>query len=130
MSKLEVIFRLGLAHSLLIMDHTQRRPRSFFPETNNNAWVEAERGLRPEPATGEFDELWRMAESAKREVLPDWLSDPVTKLARLRNKLLHAGKKDLANEDIVGMILAVDEAIIWLFAPKGVPQSSTTASGH
>jgi hypothetical protein len=54
----------------------------------------------------------------REKVLPDWLSDPVTKLARLRNKLLHAGKKDLANEDIVGIILAVDEAIIWLFAPK------------
>ena len=67
----------------------------------------------------------------REKVLPDWLiSDPVTKLARLRNKLLHAGKKDLANEDIVGIILAVDEAIIWLFAPKGVPQSSTIASGH
>ena len=63
--------------------------------------------------------LSRMAESAKGEVLPDWLSDPVTKLASLRNKLLRAGKKDLSNEDIVGMILAVDEAIIWLFAPRG-----------
>lgn len=290
MSKLEVIFRLGLAHPLLIMDNTQRRARSCFSKTKNDVWVEAERGLRPETATGQFDvlllhverecqpedrddarsyarlvewgiigdaatTLWRfleftreedflqdktvagylaapsktpqdnpvvqtarvevvfdgevlttlpfstvpaiqirwgawdrvceklergqgtppyrsflldayyfatsgdpiravvmgcaawetalrqflssigkknveyknvprlrrMAEVAKGAVLPDWLSKPVTELARLRNKLLHEGKKGLAKEDIVGMILAVDEAIIWLFASSGVP---------
>jgi hypothetical protein len=41
--------------------------------------------------------------------------DPLTKLARLRNKLLHRGEKNFSNEDIVAMMLTVDAALGWLF---------------
>ena len=57
MSKLEVIFRLGLAHPLLIMDETQRRPSSYFSETTNEVWVEVQGGAQSEKASGEFDVL-------------------------------------------------------------------------
>jgi ribosomal protein S7 len=60
-----------------------------------------------------------MAEDAKGNDLPDWMNDAIANVTRLRNKLLHEGKKSLAKQDIVGMILAVDEAIIWLFASPG-----------
>jgi len=44
-------------------------------------------------------------------------AETLPKLAQLRNKLLHEGRKDLAAGDVVDMILAVDAAIIWLFRP-------------
>lgn len=63
--------------------------------------------------------LRKLAEKAKGEALFDSDDNPVAKLARLRNKLLHLGEKNLFQEDIVGMILAVDAAIIWLFDSQG-----------
>jgi hypothetical protein len=63
--------------------------------------------------------LRQLAEEAKGEVLFDSDDNPVARLARLRNRLLHQGKKELVNEDIVGMILAVDAAIMWLFGSQG-----------
>jgi hypothetical protein len=284
MNKLEVIFRLGLAHPLLILDTTERRAWCRFSETKNETWIEVQRGLLPEKASGEFDvillhverecgpedrdearyyavlnewgiikdaatALWRfmeyvregdfmtdqtvagypvvpsetpqdnpvvqtaraevvfdgqvlttlpfttvpaiqiragawdrvceklekgedippyrsflldayyfatsgdpiravvmgsaawetglkqyltsigknvlkknrptltqMAEDAKRDHIPASITGALANLARLRNDLLHEGKKSLTKEDIVGMILAVDEAIIWLYS--------------
>lgn len=61
MSKLEVVFRLGLAHPFLLMDRLNAKSATTtFPETGNTVWIEAPRGgPRPEPATdrGVFDVL-------------------------------------------------------------------------
>jgi hypothetical protein len=74
--------------------------------------------------------LRRLAEQAKGVALFDSGYDPVAALARLRNKLLHAGEKGhLTKEDIVGMLLATDAAIKWLFDSKaGVQQTPPNAS--
>jgi hypothetical protein len=81
------------------------------------AWETALRQFLSSSGTEGLHKLRQVAEHRKGKHLPDWLGDPVTNLAKLRNKLLHEGKKDLVKEDIVGMILAVDEATIWLFEP-------------
>jgi hypothetical protein len=40
MSRLEVIFRLGLAHPFLVMDTLDPRASAHFPQTGNTVWVE------------------------------------------------------------------------------------------
>jgi hypothetical protein len=60
--------------------------------------------------------LTQMAEDAKRDHIPATIATALANLARLRNDMLHEGKKSFSKEDAVGMILAVDEAIIWLYS--------------
>lgn len=68
--------------------------------------------------------LTRLTEQAKGRPIFDWADNPVAKLITLRNDLLHQGKKDLVKEDIVGMILAVDAAIMWIFDPHTTVQKT------
>src|SRR6266849_8945224 len=42
MSRLEVVFRLGLAHPLLFMDSLNARAVARFPDTGNTVWVEVQ----------------------------------------------------------------------------------------
>jgi hypothetical protein len=58
-----------------------------------------------------------IAETTKGTFLLRPFTDALAQLTLTRNKLLHEGKKDMATEDVVEMILAVDESIIWLFGP-------------
>jgi hypothetical protein len=68
--------------------------------------------------------LTRLTEQIKGGPIFDWTDNPVAKLVTLRNDLLHQGKKDLMKEDIVGMVLAVDAAITWIFDPKTTVQKT------
>src|SRR6266566_2765421 len=56
MSKLEVVFGLGLAHSLLIMDNTSRTATALFPDTGNTVHLSIFENFEwPEEGYGAFD---------------------------------------------------------------------------
>jgi hypothetical protein len=42
MSRLKVVFRLGLAHPLLVMDSLNTNARAHFPDTGNTVWIEVQ----------------------------------------------------------------------------------------
>src|SRR6267378_1286215 len=53
MSRLEVVFRLGLAHPLLLYGSNPRIARTTAPETGNRVWIKPPTGAPwPEPTTG------------------------------------------------------------------------------
>ena len=75
------------------------------------------KGVKFSKRDGGVHNLRRLAEKTKGKRLLRSLTGPLAKLTETRNKLLHEGRKDLAREDVVGMIYAVDGAILWLFEP-------------
>jgi hypothetical protein len=63
MSKLEVVFRLGLAHPILLMDNTSRPATALFPETGNTVRFEVRYGARwPDESCGAFDMVFLRVE--------------------------------------------------------------------
>lgn len=81
---------------------------------------------KPASPYARIPRLTLLTEQAKGGPIFDWPDNPVARLTSLRNDLLHQGRKDLTKEDIVGMILAVDAAITWIFDPQTGVQKTLT----